>query len=177
MMMRSVCRTESAGCAGLAVLLLAACWASQAPAEPLFTPVAAVSVNKGLERRQVAQSERQWKQALMAGDAAMLTSLLSDSYVGIGPDGTIFNKTEEIDASVSGSNRLTRVHVEDRKIRIYGTTAVVTSKVDVAGTFAGKPVQGQYRYTRVWAFSRGQWRVVSFEANRVDSASGGQASD
>ena len=114
--------------------------------------------------------ERQWKTALLSGDTAALIGLISDTYVGIGPNGTIFTKAEEIQATASGENRLQRLQLQERKIRIYGTTAVVTSKVMVQGSYAGQPVLGEYRYTRVWTLEDGQWRVVSFEANRVDDS-------
>jgi ketosteroid isomerase-like protein len=128
------------------------------------------SGQRGLEKRQVALMERQWKTALLSGDTAALGTLISDTYVGIGPNGTIFNKTEEIQATASGENRFQRLHLQERKIRIYGTTAVVTSKVLVQGAYAGQPVLGEYRYTRVWTLEDGKWRVVSFEANRVDDS-------
>ncbi len=125
---------------------------------------------KNLEKRQIAQMERQWRAALLSGNTNALSALISDTYVGIGPNGTIFNKTEEIQATASGENRFQRLHLEERKIRIYGTTAVVTSKVLVQGFYANQPVLGEYRYTRVWSFEDSRWRVVSFEANRIDDS-------
>lgn len=152
-------------------LLLPVLWCAT-PLAHAFGVAALENGSKGVEKRQVAQSEQQWKTALLSGDSATLDNLLSDSYVGIGPDGNIVNKAEEIQSSVSGENRLQKVHVEDRKIRIYDTTAVVTSRVLVQGTYDGQPLLGEYRYTRVWSLQHGQWRIVSFEANRVhDSTS------
>ena len=139
-------------------------------ARAMVLPLPLGNGQKNLEKRQVAKMEHQWRTALLGGDVAALGALISDTYVGIGPNGTIFNKAEELQSTASGENRFQRLQLEERKIRIYGTTAVVTSKVLVQGTYANQPVLGEYRYTRVWSLENGHWRVVSFEANRVDDS-------
>lgn len=126
---------------------------------------------KGAMHKQVEQLEGQWRTAVLAGDAAAMTGMLDETYVGIGPDGTIVNKAEELQARASGADRVLRIDVQDRKIRLYGTTAVVTSRVHLQGMYSGQPLLGVYRYTRVWTLNKGQWRIVSFEANRVHDAS------
>ncbi len=122
---------------------------------------------KGAYHRQIEKLEQQWHTALLSGDNAAMAAMLADSYVGIGPAGAIESKSEEVQSRASGQERVQKLDVEDRKIRIYGTTAVVTSKVRVEGVYSGEVLLGEYRYTRVWSMTRGQWRVVSFEANRV----------
>ena len=111
----------------------------------------------GAIHKQIEQLEQQWHTALLAEDNAAIANMLGESYIGIGPDGTIASRAEALD-------------VEDEKIRIYGTTAVVTSKVRVEGLYAGEPITGEYRYTRVWSLTRGQWHIVSFEASRINDA-------
>ncbi len=125
----------------------------------------------GDQHRQIEQLEQQWRAALLGNDSTAMASMLADSYVGIGPDGTISSKGEELQARASGQQHLERLDIEDRKIRIYGATAVVTSKVRLQGVYSGQPLLGEYRYTRVWTLAHGQWHIVSFEANRVHDAS------
>ncbi len=126
---------------------------------------------KAAMQKQIEQQEQHWQAALVANDTTTMSSLLEDSYVGIGPDGTIASKSEEMEARASGQDRLEHLDVLDRKIRIYGTTAVVTSRVRIQGIYSGAPLLGEYRYTRVWTLQHGQWLVVSFEANRVHDTS------
>ncbi len=121
--------------------------------------------------KHIEELERRWRSAVLANDADAEAALLAESYVGIGPAGTISSKNEELQARAAGQERLQKYVVEERKIRIYGTTAVVTSKVRIQGVYAGQPLLGDYRYTRVWSLAHGQWRIVSFEANRVHDSS------
>ena len=127
--------------------------------------------SKGALQKQINQLEQQWQAALLANDMPVLSTMLGDSYVGIGPDGTILSKADEIKARASGQERVQVLDVLDRKIRVYGSTAVVTSRVRVQGIYSGEPLLGEYRYTRVWSLGHGQWHVVSFEANRIHDAS------
>ncbi len=125
---------------------------------------------KAAYHKQIERDEQQWQTALIANDTDTMASLLEEDYVGIGPDGTIASKSQELQARASGQDRIQVLAVVDRKIRIYGTTAVVTSRVHLQGVYSGQPLLGDYRYTRVWSLVRGQWRIVSFEANRIHDA-------
>ncbi len=124
----------------------------------------------GAVHKQIEQMEQQWHTAVLAQDNVALANMLGESYVGIGPDGTIASKAEELQMRGSGKQRTGKLDIEEQKIRVYGTTAVVTSRVRVDGIYGGEPITGEYRYTRVWSLTRGQWHIVSFEASRVHDA-------
>ncbi len=126
---------------------------------------------KGAVHREIEQLEQKWRDAILSKETAAEAALLADSYVGIGPDGTISSKSEELQARANGQEHLELYDVQDRKIRVFGSTAVVTSKVRIQGVYSGQPLLGEYRYTRVWSFSHGQWRIVSFEASRIHDSS------
>lgn len=122
-------------------------------------------------QKQIRQLEDSWHDAILSGDGTAIEGLLAESYVGIGPDGNIMGRTEEVQARSGGEDRLSKLDVEEQKVRVFGTTAVVTSRVWVEGTYSGRPLNGPYRYTRVWSLDRGQWRIVSFEASKVNDPS------
>jgi len=84
------------------------------------------------------------------------------------PDGTLQTKEQTLASLRSGATHLTDIKVSDRRVRFYGTTALVTSRADVTGSSAGGPMSGSYRYTRVYVRDKqGTWKVVSFEASRI----------
>jgi hypothetical protein len=56
------------------------------------------------------------------------------------------------------------------KIKLIGQrAAIVTSLARVEGTNDGRPLHGNFRYTRVYQRLPGTttWRITSFEATRV----------
>lgn len=166
-MERNCCVARTAGVVVLSSLLLAA-WPVRG--ELVFLQ-ARLHADSGETRRIVEQLEDDWQAAIKAGNTQQMGAMLAESYIGIGPDGTLETKAEEISARSSGEERFDRLDVVDRRIRAYGTTAVVTSKVKVQGEYAGQPILGEYRYTRVWSLQHGQWRIVSFEASRIHDSS------
>jgi Domain of unknown function (DUF4440) len=67
-----------------------------------------------------------------------------------------------------GTMHITSLDLNDLKVRIYGDTAVVTSRADLEGTNGTSPISGKYRYTRVYNRRLGQWKIVSFEASHMN---------
>jgi ketosteroid isomerase-like protein len=122
-------------------------------------------------RHEIDQSEESWRTAILKGDSAALAGLLADDYTGITAKGAIQTKDQAIDNLRSGSLQLSALTISDRKVRIYGTTAVVTSLAELTGTKKDPEVTGRYRYTRVYVRNQaGMWKIVSFEASRIQES-------
>lgn len=151
------------------VLLVLAALGAFAPALGAKPPSDGdAKAQKHENRRQIDQLELAWRAAVMKGDAAALDKMLGDDYMAILPNGTLQSKEETLANMRSGMTRFTTFKVYDRRIRFYGTTALVTSRADVVGTSAGSAITGSFRYTRVYARDKqGVWKIVSFEANRI----------
>ena len=115
----------------------------------------------------VQHLENKWLAAQMAGNSTVMANMLADDYLGISPDGTLETKAETLAAYKNGTLHFTTMEPSDRKIRIYGSTAVVVSKVEVAGTRNGEDLSGRYRYTRVYHYDGTTWKIVSFEASPI----------
>ncbi|MGO9777888.1 MAG: nuclear transport factor 2 family protein [Terracidiphilus sp.] len=139
-----------------------------------LSPCAAFQHN-GMPRTQrheshheIFQLEEAWRNAVLKADISALDSLLADDYMAITPNGTLQSKEQALANLRSGATHFTAVEISDRRVRFYGTTALVTSRADVRGTSAGEDFSGSYRYTRVYVRNaQGQWKVVSFEASRI----------
>jgi ketosteroid isomerase-like protein len=78
------------------------------------------------------------------------------------------NKEQALANLRSGRVHFTTLNVTDRKVRFYGTTALVTSQAEVQGTTGEGDISGSFRYTRVYVRdARGKWKIVSFEASKI----------
>ncbi|MHB1673718.1 MAG: nuclear transport factor 2 family protein [Acidobacteriaceae bacterium] len=113
----------------------------------------------------IEKLERMWQQAELTGNTATMATMLSEDYLGIYGDGTLATKAETISSFKDGTTKFSQIHTWDRKIRVFGSTAVVVSKAQVAGTHDGDSLTGLYRYTRVYHRHNGVWQIVSFEAS------------
>ena len=109
---------------------------------------------------------------MLKGNRTALESLLADDYTAITAKGAIQTKDQALDNLKSGALELTSLSISDRKVRIYGTTAVVTSLAELTGSRNDQELTGRYRYTRVYVRNpQGQWKIVSFEASRIQETS------
>lgn len=122
-------------------------------------------------RHQIERLEGAWKNAVLHGNLAAMDGLLADDYMAITPSGILQSKEQALAAIRSGAMRFASLDLSDRKIRLYGTTALVTSRAEVKGSGPEGDMSGSYRYTRVYVRdARGVWRIVSFEASRIREA-------
>ncbi len=119
-------------------------------------------------RREIDQLEEAWRNAVLKADIAALTSLLAEDYMAITPNGTLQTKEQALANMRTGATHIASLEISDRRVRFYGTTALVTSQADVKGINPFGDFSGTYRYTRVYVRNaQGKWKIVSFEANRV----------
>jgi ketosteroid isomerase-like protein len=118
--------------------------------------------------KEIEGLEADWRQAQMTNNVSMVDRLLADDYLGISANGTLETKADELARRRSGSLKIEHLDLSDIKVRIYGDTAVVTSRADLVGKSGERDISGRFRYTRVYSNRDGQWRIVSFEASRID---------
>ena len=149
----------------LAVPLALCLLALPAPARAVFPHHPGREVHKEIE-----ELESLYRKAMLTGDTRMMEALLDDDYIGISANGLIQTKDEAIAQRRAGTLNITKLNFSDVKVRVFnsGSTAVVTSKADIAGTNGGQDISGRYRYTRVYTRKLGNWKIVSFEASRMD---------
>lgn len=117
--------------------------------------------------RTIIHLEQRWQQAELASNVAVMASMLSDNYLAISPGGMLATKAETLASFRNGSTHFIVIDVSDRKIRIFGSTAVVVSKAAATGVSNGESLHGRFRYTRVYHRTNGVWKIVSFEASSI----------
>jgi len=146
---------------------MAAVLAFAVGATPLFAGGLSLA-QKHENRHEIDQLEDEWRNAVLNSDAKAMDSLLAEDYMAITPAGTLRSRDEALQNMRSGSEHFTSVTITDRKVRFYGTTAIVTSLATIQGSTSGGQVTGDYRYTHVYVrTAEGQWKIVSSEASHV----------
>jgi ketosteroid isomerase-like protein len=142
----------------------AAAFALAAMALPLYAGFAQQNEN----RHEIDKLEDVWRNAVLTSNTKAMDGLLADDYMGITPSGTLQTRDDTLDSLRSGKVHFAVLDITDRKVRFYGSTAVVTSQANIQASTPEGAVTGHYWYTRVYARDpQGQWKIVSFEASRV----------
>jgi ketosteroid isomerase-like protein len=163
---------------GLSILRAITLRRRAAWAAVLLVALCATALNAGMPRAQkhesrheIDQLEELWRNAILKADFAAMDALLADDYIAITPSGTLQTKEQALTSLRSGGTRIASIEFSDRKVRFYGTTALVTSRAEVIGSNAAGEISGSYRYTRVYVRDQhGSWKIVSFEASWIRDA-------
>ena len=130
---------------------------------------ASASPGTGQTDQTLAALDAKGKQAAISGDTTFLEENLASDFVRIGPDGDMLSRDKIISNRKSGVTKYMSIDEHDRKIQIFGNTAVVTAISDVKGTSNGRDMSGTYRSSRVWVNQNGAWKQVLFTSTHVNT--------
>ena len=105
--------------------------------------------------------ELQWTESYKQRQVQMLSSLLADDFVITVEDGNTYSKMGYISHSAEPSVHVEVAEMSDLKVRMHGTTAVVTGAYHERGESNGKRYEYHDRLTDVWMKVGGRWQVVA----------------
>jgi ketosteroid isomerase-like protein len=120
-----------------------------------------LAAQKESDAAKITALENKWNNSYKARDVSAMNSLLADDFLITIEDGTTYSKTGYI-AHCSDKN--TRVDISefvDMKVRVRGSTAIVTGQYHEEGVSSGKPYVYHDRMTDVWMLIDGRWQVVA----------------
>jgi ketosteroid isomerase-like protein len=132
--------------------------AAQAKRRPASTRSRSASA---LTERKLIQIERDWSQALVERDASVLMRILADDYSATGPNGKVTGKADEIEDLKSSDAVIESSTLDDLKVRIFGTTAIVTGQDTLKMAGRKGPGTRRSRFTDVFVSRGGRWQVVA----------------
>jgi hypothetical protein len=116
----------------------------------------------------IQEHEARLRAAVLGSNVAVLDELLADHLVFTHQHGGIVNKAEDLAAHASGKLKITRLEPSDERVLLLEGAAVVTVRVEVRGSHDGKPVDGAFRFTRVWGPGpKSGWQVVAAQATPI----------
>jgi ketosteroid isomerase-like protein len=98
---------------------------------------------------------------MLTNDVTTLDRLIDDALVFTTQEGAVVGKQDDLDSHQARRLRLTRLDPSEQRVLRYGATAIVSVRMEIAGTWDGAPVSGALRYTRVWVERPAGWRLVA----------------
>lgn len=118
---------------------------------------------------QIVNAEEQLRRAMLASDLNVLDELLAPDLIFTNHLGQRLGKEADLSAHRSGALSISLLEPSERQINLIGSNvALVSVRVQIAGTYAGQPAGGDFRFTRVWAESpTGRWQVVAAHSGTI----------
>jgi ketosteroid isomerase-like protein len=119
------------------------------------------------ELATLARLEADWNDAHVRGDAAALDRLFADDLVVVVPGMRPMTKADSLGVFASGRMKFNRYETSETTFRVYGATAIATGRLMRVRVMAGRSVEDDWRFTKVYVRQAGRWQVVSFHASNA----------
>ena len=119
------------------------------------------------EAEAVRQAERAWAEAALKGDAAALDKILGDDMTHTHGGGRTESKAQFLEAIRSGAQKYEAIDYGEMKVRVYGSTAIVTSEPNIRTVNSGVPSSSHSRFLHVYVKQGGAWRLVAHQSTRI----------
>lgn len=140
--------------------------------QPITVPEARISqISTSPIEAEVLRLDADRVQATLRRDYATLDRLMAPDCILIESSGAVRTTREFIANLKSDDVTFDTFAIDENRVRIYGTTAVVTGRYHNALRIKGElqPVK-RARHTRVWVRQTdGTWRMVSHQATEIPS--------
>lgn len=118
------------------------------------------SNTQGESEQYIVESERQWAESVASGDTAVVERILANDFLGVAPDGTLFDKAKEIADTRQDAKDYVSNHINEVKVRFFGDTAIAQGSESWERR-TEEPKRGRYVWTDTWIRRKGQWQIVA----------------
>lgn len=109
----------------------------------------------------LSQAENRLFEAMKASDVETLDALLHDDLLFMIPNGETVTKKADLDAHRAGAMVIEHAQLQVLESSIIGDLAVSTVYLKAKGKMLGQPLDGEFRYIRVWKSFGGDLKVVA----------------
>jgi ketosteroid isomerase-like protein len=122
----------------------------------------------GATEKAILALEDQWDQSEKTNNPDLVAPLLADKFVQTSRSGKVHNKAEFLAAE--RATKYSSVEDLDRKVMVFGDTAIATGGLKLQGTDAGgKPFNIHIRFTDTWVkMPDGKWQCVANHTSNVE---------
>lgn len=101
-------------------------------------------------RELVVEAENKLFSAQLVSDVDILDQLLHDDLVAVAPTGQILTKEMDLASHRAKSMIIEDASTEINSVQIMGDTAIAIVTMTAKGKMMGTPLEGTFRYFRVW---------------------------
>ena len=117
--------------------------------------------------QQVLSVEQTRLAALLRADTKQLNSVLADELTFTHSSGKTDTKAELLASLTSGALKYESIEPSETKVRLYGSTAIVTGKAQLKINNQGESLSFALKFTGVYTKRDGHWQLVAYQSTRL----------
>lgn len=113
----------------------------------------------------VAELDIEYQAAVERNDDEAMGRILADDFVLITGLGRVFTRDDLLEAARAGTTTYEYQHAEERTVRLWGDTAVVTALLRAKGCAGDREFEYRLWYSDTYVRLNGRWRYVLGQAS------------
>lgn len=117
-------------------------------------------MEKTITRENVVEAENKLFSAQLVSNVDALDQLLHDDLIAVSPTGEIVTKEMDLDSHRAKTMIIEDASTEINDVKITGDTALSIVTMTAKGKVMGTPLEGKFRYFRVWKRFDGTLKVI-----------------
>ena len=102
--------------------------------------------------------------AMIARDFPRLQLLVHDELMYTHSSGVVDGKATWLDAMKSGRVKYKKAQCTERKVRMYGDTALITGRAQIEAEIGGEPKTLKLLFLNVWTKTAQGWKFVAWQS-------------
>lgn len=110
--------------------------------------------------RELVEVEEAFSQAMISNDVARIRACIADDWVLVTPEAGVVSSDRLLRAIEAGRLSHDTMTKDIVRVRVYGETAVVTTRGQNTGMFCGAPISADEWVTDVYVKADRQWRCT-----------------
>jgi len=111
-------------------------------------------------RQHIEESEKTLLESLLKSDVDSLDELLHEDLLFIIPTGQTVTKEMDIANIRLGNLKIEAISSSEQEINIIDDSAVVSVIIDLKGTYLKQPINGKFKYLRIWKLLDSKWKII-----------------
>ena len=121
-----------------------------------------------MSKQNPERADQEFFTALIEGDQAALNRILADDFQLIDVmTGSTVSKAALREILGERGLRFDEINRIDYRVRIYGSTAIITGQTRMVGSFNGQRFELDSRYTHVFVEQGNGWRMVAAQGTQI----------
>ena len=102
--------------------------------------------------------------AMIARDFPRLQLLVHDELMYTHSSGVVDGKATWLDAMKSGRVKYKKAQCTERKVRMYGDTALITGRAQIEAEIGGEPKTLKLLFLNAWTKTPQGWKFVAWQS-------------
>lgn len=120
-----------------------------------------------MRKEEIIEIENHLIQGIKTSDITLLDKILHNDLLFITPNGQAITKEMDLASHSAGEMEIEQLTATFEDVKIIGDNAVVVVVYDTKGKVLGNPIQGQFRYIRIWKMFSDGLKVIGGSCFKV----------